>query len=255
MPMREIVAGLAKLRSCVSNRKLTFGPNEMRSPFGSVSRWLSSSTELSDSIHSGSTSPSHTIHERVSGGSFTTWRAACVSTPSCHSRVSRSMSPSSCWRGIDLGFITWITTFWPHFWSASRSTRHTAVLPQPDGPTTTQPMRWSSASLSWSILRICVSSIEKPNSFETITSRIAASTSPPAMSVLSVSGNTSPMSARKRFVSANVSFESVFTRTALMSSSRSSLGVKFALSPSRFSICTSLPPVLSTALSARRPQS
>lgn len=31
--------------------KFTFGPKEMRSPLGIVSKWLSSSTEFSDSIH------------------------------------------------------------------------------------------------------------------------------------------------------------------------------------------------------------
>lgn len=66
MPMREMVAGDAQLKSCVSNRKLTLGPNWMRSPEGIVSRRLSSSTELSDSIHSGSMSPSQTIHDCVS---------------------------------------------------------------------------------------------------------------------------------------------------------------------------------------------
>ncbi len=65
MPMREMVAGDANRRSCVSNRKLMLEPNEIRSPLGIVSRWLSSSTEFSDSIHSGSTSPSHTIHDRT----------------------------------------------------------------------------------------------------------------------------------------------------------------------------------------------
>ena len=66
MPMREIVAGDAQLKSCVSNRKLTFGPNWILSPEGMVSSLLSSSTELSDSIHSGSMSPSHTIHDCTS---------------------------------------------------------------------------------------------------------------------------------------------------------------------------------------------
>ena len=53
------------------------------------------STELSDSIHSGSMSPSHMIHEVTSRGSLTTWRALKVRTPSVHSRVSRSMWPKS----------------------------------------------------------------------------------------------------------------------------------------------------------------
>ena len=66
MPIRDIVAGDAQLRSCVSNRKLTFGPNWILSPDGMVSRRLSSNTEFRDSIHSGSMSPSHTIHDWVS---------------------------------------------------------------------------------------------------------------------------------------------------------------------------------------------
>ena len=69
MPMREMVAGEAQLRSCVSKMKFTFGPNWILSPDGIVSRRLSSSTELSDSIHSGSMSPSHTIHDWTSADS------------------------------------------------------------------------------------------------------------------------------------------------------------------------------------------
>jgi len=95
IPMREIVAGEAQLRSCDSNRKLTLGPNCILSPEGMVSSLLSSRTELRDSIHSGSMSPSHTIHDWTSIGSRTTWRAAFVKTPSDHSRVSMSICPSS----------------------------------------------------------------------------------------------------------------------------------------------------------------
>ena len=54
-------------------------PNPMSNPCPHL---LSSSTEFSDSIHSGSTSPSQMIHERCSRGSLTTLRAAAVSTPS-----------------------------------------------------------------------------------------------------------------------------------------------------------------------------
>ena len=80
--------------------KLTFGPNWMRSPLGIVSSRLSSNTEFSDSTHSGSMSPSQITHERTSGGSRTTLRADAVSTPSNHSRVSISMWPRSCSRGV-----------------------------------------------------------------------------------------------------------------------------------------------------------
>ena len=59
--VRDTVAGDANLRSSHSKMKLTFEPNWMRSPEGRVSRRLSSRTEFSDSIHSGSTSPSQMI--------------------------------------------------------------------------------------------------------------------------------------------------------------------------------------------------
>jgi len=65
-PILEIVAGDAWVNSWVSNRKLTFGPNWIRQPDGNVSNRLSSKTELSDSTHSGSISPSHRIHEWIS---------------------------------------------------------------------------------------------------------------------------------------------------------------------------------------------
>ena len=66
IPMRDIVAGDAQLRSWVSNRKLTLGPNCILSPDGMVRSRLSSRTELRDSIHSGSMSPSQIIHDWIS---------------------------------------------------------------------------------------------------------------------------------------------------------------------------------------------
>ena len=146
MPMRETVAGEANLRSCVSKRKLTFGPNWMRSPEGIVSSRLSSSTELSDSTHSGSMSPSQMIHDLTSGVSRTTLRAEAVSTPSNHSRVSMSMWPRSCSRGMLFGFITYVGMRWPSLPRAFCSTFQIVDLPQPDGPTIITPMRCCVAS-------------------------------------------------------------------------------------------------------------
>ena len=54
------------------NMKLTFFPNEILSPVGKVSKWLSSSTEFNDSIHSGSMSPSQIIQLNTSEDSLTT---------------------------------------------------------------------------------------------------------------------------------------------------------------------------------------
>ncbi len=53
----------------------------MRSPVGKVNKWLSSKTEFSDSIHSGSISPSQMIHEWTFNGYLTTCLAAYVRTP------------------------------------------------------------------------------------------------------------------------------------------------------------------------------
>jgi hypothetical protein len=61
IPILETVAGLAYCKSLVSNMKLTLDPNDILSPVGSVKRWLSSSTLLRLSIHSGSISPSQII--------------------------------------------------------------------------------------------------------------------------------------------------------------------------------------------------
>lgn len=66
IPIRDIVAGEAQLRSWVSNIKLTFEPNWILSPLGIVNNLLSSKTEFKDSIHSGSISPSQIIHEVIS---------------------------------------------------------------------------------------------------------------------------------------------------------------------------------------------
>ena len=90
IPILDIVAGDAHERLCVSNKKLTFGPNCIRSPEGIVRSLLSSRTEFKDSIHSGSMSPSHMIHECMSE-SRTTCLALDVRTPSVHSLVSRSI--------------------------------------------------------------------------------------------------------------------------------------------------------------------
>ena len=48
--------------------KFTLGPNWILQPDGRVNSLLSSKTEFKDSIHSGSTSPSHKIHECTSVG-------------------------------------------------------------------------------------------------------------------------------------------------------------------------------------------
>jgi hypothetical protein len=53
----------------------------MRSPVGRVNKWLSSKTEFNDSIHSGSISPSHIIHDYTSADYFTTYLAEYVKTP------------------------------------------------------------------------------------------------------------------------------------------------------------------------------
>lgn len=66
IPIRDIVAGEAQLRSWVSKIKLTFEPNWILSPLGIVNNLLSSKTEFKDSIHSGSISPSQIIHEVTS---------------------------------------------------------------------------------------------------------------------------------------------------------------------------------------------
>jgi len=75
MPILEMVAGEAQLRSWVSNRKLTLGPNCIRSPDGMVSSLLSSNTELRDSIHSGSMSPSQIIQDCTSGNTSLVYTA------------------------------------------------------------------------------------------------------------------------------------------------------------------------------------
>ena len=69
---------------------------------------------------SGSTSPSHMIQQEVSEGSLTTFLAASVSTPSVHSRVSMSICPRSLSLCILFGFITWVTTCFPHLWNEER---------------------------------------------------------------------------------------------------------------------------------------
>jgi len=82
IPNLLTVAGEAYFISCVSKMKLILFPKLILSPFGRVRRWLSSNTEFRDSTHSGSISPSLTIQQLVSKGSFTTSLALAVRTPS-----------------------------------------------------------------------------------------------------------------------------------------------------------------------------
>ena len=191
MPMRLMVAGDAQLRGChrsrpnamrpnlrswVSNTKLTLGPNWMRSPDGMVSSRLSSSTELSDSIHSGSMSPSQMIHDCTSSGSLTTWASmipcAVVAGPSLsraegentveplarvHVNVAQQPLPM---HGLGVHGVVLqrdACLLQRRLQDAAKQGetgrsrccheyRHSAVLPEPDGPTITTPMRWRSCS-------------------------------------------------------------------------------------------------------------
>ena len=133
--------------------KFTLLPKLILSPVGSVSKWLSSSTEFRDSIHSGSTSPSQMIQLSTSSGSFTTCLAEAVSTPSVNSRVSLFMFPSSCDRGIDFGFITCTFTCVPNFSCARFNTLQIVVyhLNTKELPfrTPTAPLSQPRSSASW----------------------------------------------------------------------------------------------------------
>ena len=64
VPQRDTEAGVANFRFSTSNRMRTLPGSDSRSPVGSVSSRLSSSTLFRFSAHSGSTSPSNTIQWR-----------------------------------------------------------------------------------------------------------------------------------------------------------------------------------------------
>ena len=146
IPIQDTVAGEAYLKLSVSNMKFTLSPNEIRSPLGSVNRWLSSSTEFKDSTHSGSISPSQMIQHLVSKGSFTIDHAEAVKTPSLNSLVSWSISPNNNCLGIDFGFITCVTILIPSISYDCLMTFHIVVFPHPDGPTITTPIHCLDAS-------------------------------------------------------------------------------------------------------------
>lgn len=85
-----------------------------------------------------------------------TLRAAAVSTPSVHSRVSRLRLPSSCWRGMALGFTRCTAGRWPSLSSASSSTwgtQHVTCMRQQG-----RPRAWRTCRLarSASTARQCV---------------------------------------------------------------------------------------------------
>jgi len=138
----ETVAGLACVKWCVSKIKLTLDPNWIRSPFGSVRSLLSSRTELRDSIHLGSMSPSQMIQQRVSLSSLTTFLELAVITPFLNSRVSWSYSPRSMFLLIALGFKGNILILRPIFSSASLHKDQMVLLPDPEGPTSVTPILW-----------------------------------------------------------------------------------------------------------------
>lgn len=56
-------------------------------------------------------------------------------------------------RGMLLGLTTWVLTACPHLIMACLRIDHRVDLPHPLGPTMTQPILWSKASFSCSILR------------------------------------------------------------------------------------------------------
>lgn len=114
MPMREMVAGEAQLRSWVSNRKLTLGPNWILSPLGIVSKRLSSSTEFNDSIHSGSMSPSHMIHELTSERERMTsgWRKSQLNFLSCVCTVFGCVSVVWVWCLLSVFECALMSIFW-----------------------------------------------------------------------------------------------------------------------------------------------
>ena len=146
---------------------------------------MSSKTELRDSIHSGSISPSQMIHAFVARGdqihpfesrenrrqlpsslqkdyvrfygvnfdqlllgSATTSLALFVRTPSVHSRVSGSMWPNSCVLGMAFGFTVKRTISCPPFVKACRNIFQRTDFPLPEGPTITTPVRCCNCSYS-----------------------------------------------------------------------------------------------------------
>lgn len=178
MPIRETVAGEACCRLSVSKRKLTLVPNWMRSPEGIVSRRLSSSTEFSASIHSGSMSPSQTI-QRCTEVSLITWISRyfletfemdVFSTHLSSSHSDDSILPFSrvhihvseqlqirnllsLWekfptfvRLMALGLNAIFLTAAPDRTSARCSTFQIVLFPEPGGPTMTTPIRCRSCS-------------------------------------------------------------------------------------------------------------
>mmetsp|Transcript_52218 Transcript_52218/g.93175 ORF Transcript_52218/g.93175 Transcript_52218/m.93175 type:complete len:213 (+) Transcript_52218:6864-7502(+) len=184
-----------------------------------VSSRLSSKTELRDSIHSGSISPSHTIQDRVSRDSITTFRDAAVKTPSYHSRVSISMYPSNCSRFMALGFITYCGMLMPSFCNALRNTFRRVDLPDPEGPTMTTPIRWFRDSYS------CITLCSWPSSTcSCISSRVSFTfsvSSSYAISSTFTPGNISRTSSLKRLLSAKVNLERVLIRRDLITSDAS----------------------------------
>lgn len=80
IPILDTVAGEAYKSESVSKMKQVWLEKLIRSPVGSVSKWLSSSTLFKDSIHSGSMSPSKTI--QLWPPFFTNSLELAVKTPS-----------------------------------------------------------------------------------------------------------------------------------------------------------------------------
>mmetsp|Transcript_4796 Transcript_4796/g.10883 ORF Transcript_4796/g.10883 Transcript_4796/m.10883 type:complete len:205 (-) Transcript_4796:856-1470(-) len=109
MPHLETVASVACLSVSTSIITRTLGGILSRSPEGSVSTLLSSSTLLRFSAQSGSTSPSNTIQLRrtpLNAAVSITLLSILVNTPSVHSSVLGSREPYSLSLSTLLGSMT-----------------------------------------------------------------------------------------------------------------------------------------------------
>mmetsp|Transcript_18178 Transcript_18178/g.40328 ORF Transcript_18178/g.40328 Transcript_18178/m.40328 type:complete len:245 (-) Transcript_18178:372-1106(-) len=244
MPALETVAGVANLRSLISNMRLMCALRGMRSLEARVSILLSSITLFIDSIQLASRSPSRMIHLGFSSGISPRSLIILESRPSFHSLVAMLINPYSSSVFTDLGLMSTHLVLSPLSVRASASVFQHCVLPAPGGPMMNTQCLISSSSSSCTTFRRKRSSGWLP-----VFSQARATSSSSSGLTLrggSMPGNRSPSSPKKTTSSSRTILGMLKSLSARMSRASSSRSGSMRLK---------LPATTSTDLTARRPQS
>ena len=135
-------------------------------------------------------------------------------SPSFHSRVAGCKNPYSSFRETALGFTGTALPFSPYAFCACRSVFHTAVLPQPAGPSKNTAHRTMKISRSCVIFKTNISSGWYPSSIADFVICASNASSRCRGTSASIPGNKSLSRPMKMPWSSDVSFPRLKSRRA-----------------------------------------